>query len=192
MITYREAVLKDVKRIKELSDEGIGLNFYTLEDIKSYIEKENSVIIVGVNEDDMACGFLYSFLAPLEKALFVLGIPKDVRPFCDMDMKKMVGVTKTTSTDRKYRKEGIFLHLMQKSVDYIIDRGMDFIVTSALRNPEGYVVTEGVLNVTGYEPVMELIRPWNHIDSYCPHCKKQFCECDSVVYIRKNKVISKT
>lgn len=187
MITYRWAIPKDVQRIKELSDEGIGFNFYSLEDIKSFIERENSLIIVGVDKDDVPCGFLYLFMAPLEEALSVLGIPKDASPFCDMDMKKMVGVIKTTSTAINYRKEGVFLHLMQKSVDYIIDRGMDFIVASALKNPEGYVVTEGVLNVTGYEPVMELKKPWNHIDSFCPHCKKQFCECDSVVYIRKSE-----
>lgn len=186
MIAYRKARVGDEKRIKEVMDEGIGENFYSENQIKEFIENEHeSVIMVGVDELDVPHGFIYSFVAPLKEALSILGIPKDHTLFSDMDEDEMVGVMKTTSTDKAHRKDGICVHLVENTAVYMKEKKVKQVIVSALRRPDGYVVTEGLLDATGYRPVMELKRPWNKIDCFCPHCKKQYCECDSVVYIRE-------
>ena len=64
-------------------------------------------------------------------------------------------------------------------------RGARLIIGPAMRSPSGVVPMKGILHNFGFEPISEILRPWEELELYCPYCGHYHCICDAVFYMKK-------
>ena len=64
------------------------------------------------------------------------------------------------------------------------DRGAKLILVPAMRSPAGVVPAKVILQDNGFDPIGEIIRPWEDMDIYCPYCGYHHCICDAVIYAK--------
>lgn len=185
MSKVRKASQKDLKRIKEMCDEYISLDFYSEEFWKKAYEDENQYIVLYANDEDIPVGFIYMFRASYKKAREILKIPDNADYLRDLSDDDIVGVFKTTCTDKAYRRQGILKLLMESCEDMLRNDGITLILLDALKLPSGEIPAESGIEKTKFKKIAEIKHPWADIDSFCPYCKSRFCRCDAVLCIKE-------
>jgi hypothetical protein len=182
----RQATAKDLIAIKKMTDEYIGVDFYTMSYLEKIYNTDDNFIYVYTNDEDEAVAYLYFFISTLQEALEVIHASKEYSRFDDMETDSKVCVYKTTCTDKAYRNRGLLTSFLQKIETVIKDNNnVKCILAPALRTPAGVIPVENVVLAAGFKKRTEIMHPWSHIDSYCPYCKNRNCQCDSVIYTKE-------
>ena len=183
----RKAEARDLPGIKRLVDLYISMDFYTLEDLERMLRGEDDLLHVVVDEDQAGAvaAFFYAFLSTLDEALEILHVPEKQGLLEKYAGNERVGVFKTTSTDRAYRKRGLFTAFVADLQPVLRERGARMIVTTALCPKEREIPTLHTLQNSGFVLVSAIHRPWAGTKGYCPYCKQDYCICDADLFIKE-------
>ena len=108
-LEVRRAEVRDVPEIKRLIDEYIAVDYYSLEELEESLHGEDNLfyVVTDAERGEALVSYFYAFLAPLSEALKRLHVsekPERLREYGD---ETLVGVYKTSSTEREYQKQGI-------------------------------------------------------------------------------------
>lgn len=183
----RKAEYKDLNTVKRMTDTYIGRNFYTFSELKEILEDDNKYLYVYVDERDRVVAYLYSFVETPDSALNILHVPCDVHILPDIAPDERVGVYKTACTEEKKRGQGIMTMILNRMQEEMRRRNVSRILFTALQAPDGNVPAHKVGINAGFLPAAAVSHPWIHIDSYCPYCKKRYCCCNAVLYVKEIK-----
>jgi hypothetical protein len=181
----RQATAKDLIAIKKMTDEYIGVDFYTMSRLKKIYNTDDNFLYVYTNDEGEAVAYFYVFISTLQEALEVIHAPKEYSWFDDMETDSKVGVYKTSCTEKEYRNRGVFTYFFQKMETVFRDNKIGRVFVPALRTPAGVIPVENVVLAAGFKKRTEIMHPWSQIDSYCPYCKSRNCQCDSVIYTKE-------
>ena len=186
-LVTRAAELGDLPAIKRLTDEYLAPDYYSIEALEAYIHAERSLFLVvtDAERDGAVVAYFYAFLSTLDEALGVLHVQEKPGPLSQYGGDAPVGVYKTVSTQREYQSCGICSSLVRGLQPVLQKRGAKLILVPAMRSPAGAVPASAVLRDSGFVPIAEIIRPWEELDLYCPHCGRRHCACDAVVYMKE-------
>lgn len=183
----RLAAKNDIPKIKALCDANISQDFYSEADFYQMIEDADKYLYIYDNPIEEGCAYFYFTIERFADALDTLNIPYDSKTaglFAD-DVK--TGILKSASTDKALRGKGVFTELLHFAITELEKMGMELLVGNAAISPEGKIYTGKMLLDEGFLEVERLKKPWSHIKSLCPVCKKEYCECDSAVFIKELK-----
>ena len=186
-LKIRDARKEDLPQIKRLIDTCISRDFYSLEDLEGMLCREDDLLYVTVDmeKEEKVVSYFYAFLAPLDEALHVLHVtekPKELQKYPESER---VGVYKTSSTDPAYRNQGVFSSFMADLQPVLRSKGAKLIINTALRPMGRDIPILNILRSTGFVPLQTLHSPWVKTKGYCPYCKKDYCICDAVLYVRE-------
>ncbi len=186
-LEVRAAEVRDLPQIKRLIDDFISRDFYSVKELEEMLRREDDLLYVAADEDrdGFVVSCFYAFLSTLDDALRILHVPGRPKALQKYAGNERIGVYKTTSTDPEYRNRGIFSSFMADLQPVLREKGAKMIVNTALRPLGRDVPIANVLRKTGFVPAAELHSPWADTKGYCPYCKKEYCICDAVLYIRK-------
>lgn len=177
----RDATKKDIKELKFISDVCIGENYITEEDFLSILNSEKSFLRVVVREDDIPASFMYSLVTSAKEAKALVHIPDDMQ-FMALSNADLVGIIKTAGTKSEYRRRGDFSFLAKDAQEIMTPLEPKVVISAGLRDPDGDIHIKGAMEKQNFKAITEIKSPWIDIDCPCPHCKKQFCICDAVIY----------
>ena len=182
----RRAESGDVAAIKRLTDEYLAPEYYSEEALDHYIHAERSLfyVVTDMERDDAVVAYFYAFLSTLDEAMRVLHVQEKPEALLGYDGDAPVGVYKTVSIDKAYRRFGICSAFIRDLEPVMRAHGAKLILGPAMRSPAGVVPMEGILHDHGFAPIAEIIRPWEDMDMYCPYCGRYHCICDAVFYIK--------
>ena len=186
-LEVRIAEHRDLPQIKQLIDQYIAQDFYTMETLEGMLQGEDDLLYVVTDEDrdGRVAAYFYAFLSTLDEALRTLHVRQTPEALARYAGDTRVGVFKTTSTDPDYRRRGLFSAFMVNLQPMLRSRGAQLIMNTALRPFGREVPIRNILRRTGFVPVLTLLRPWVGNTGYCPYCAKEHCICDAVLYIRE-------
>ena len=182
----RRAEFRDVPELKRMIDECLAPDYYTPEKLKACIQGDENLfyVVTDADRDGAVAAFFYAFLSPLDEALEIMGVKKRPEALAKYDGDTTVGVYKTVSTGKDYRKYGICSSFVRSQEPVVRERGAKLIMVPAMRSPAGEVPAKTVLEHNGFSPIAEIIRPWEDMDIYCPYCGHFHCICDAVFYVK--------
>lgn len=185
MENIREARESDLERLKILSDENFGVDFYTTEYLLDAIRSEDRKFYVYTDENDEPVAYQFMFVISYARARKLLKITGSVPGLENLDDSSTVGIYKTSCTDKKYRGRGIFKSLVTLVEEHLSAQGIKVLMGDAMRHPSGFVPVAASVEKIGFRAVSVIPHPWSDIDSYCPYCNNRFCQCDAVLYIKE-------
>lgn len=186
-LKVRNTELSDLPEIKRQIDEYLAVDYYSLETLKKYLEDDRTLfyVVTDADADERIVSYFYAYVAPLQEALETLHCaekPEALRPYGN---ETLVGVYKTSSTVKEYRKHGICSSFIRDLEPVLKRRGAKLILATAMRSPEGAVPMRRIFEKHGYAEIAELIRPWHEQYMYCPYCGRHHCVCDAVFYAKR-------
>ena len=183
----RQAGPGDMPAVKRLIDEYIAEDYYALEELEGCLRPGRDLfhVVTDADRGGAVISFFYAFLSTLEEALPLLHVARKPEALRRYAPDTPVGVYKTASTARAYRKLGICSSFVRDVEPELRRRGARMIVSTAWRTPEGVIPVKGILRDTGFTAVAEVIRPWEHLDLFCTSCRRRHCICDAIFYIKK-------
>ena len=105
----RQAEARDVPELKRMSDECLAPDYYTNEKLEACIQGEQNLfyVVTDADRDGAVAAFFYSFLSSLDEALEIMQVKEKPEALAGYDGNTTVGVYKTVSTGKEYRKTGI-------------------------------------------------------------------------------------
>ena len=184
----REAVQRDLVAVKNMTDEYIGKDFYTMPDLESILKHENEHLYIYADAGDMAVAYLYILEMNFGEAMELLHIPDGMLRFSH---NMRVGVYKTACTKKEWQGKGILTSFLNKMERILEQKTLQCILFTALQKPDGTVPVHKAVTAMDFLPVGMLKQPWVHTRAYCPYCKMEYCVCDAVVYVKERKNIIK-
>ena len=186
-LEVRAAETGDLPQIKRLIDNCISRDFYSLEELGGMIRNEDDLLYVtaDADRDGMVVSYFYAFLSTLDEALRVLHVQGKPGMLQKYTGNERVGVYKTSSTDPDYRNRGIFSAFMADLQPVLRSKGAEMIVNTALRPLGREIPILNILRNTGFVPITTVYRPWAEKKGYCPYCKRDYCICDAVLYVKE-------
>lgn len=184
MEKIREAQEKDLPRLKSLTDENFGVDFYKADYLLDAIRSEDKRFYVYTDENDEPVAYQHLLVMPYAQARGLLKISEPI-PGSEIPDDSMVGIYKTSCTDKAYRGRGIFKDLVRTVEEYLSQMGIKILLGDAMRHPNGFVPVASSVEKMGFTARAVIPHPWSDIDSYCPYCNSQFCRCDAVLYIKE-------
>ena len=185
MERIRIAEEKDVEHLKRLTDENLGVDFYTTEYILDAIRSDTKEFYVFTDENDVPIGYQYMIVTPYARARELLKIDFPVPELASLHDESMVGIYKTSCTDIRYRGRGVFNTLVRSVEAVLSARNIRILMGEAMRHPSGFIPVAASVEKMGFHAVATIPHPWSDIDSYCPYCNNQFCQCDALLYIKE-------
>ena len=182
----RRAEFRDVPQLKRMIDECLAPDYYTHEKLEACMQGERNLfyVVTDADRDGIVAAFFYAFLSSLDEALAIMGVKDKPKALAKYDGNTMVGVYKTVSTGKDYRKFGICSSFVRSQEPVLRERGAKLILVPAMRSPAGVVPAKDILQENGFAPIAEIIRPWEDMDIYCPYCGHYHCICDAVFYTK--------
>lgn len=185
-LEVRRAEFGDVPELKRMIDECLAPDYYTPEKLEACIQGEENLFYVVTDADraGAVAAFFYAFMSTLDEALEIMQVRKRPEPLAEYDGHTVVGVYKTVSTGKDYRKCGICSSFVRSQEPVLRERGAKLILVPAMRSPAGVVPARDILQENGFKPIAEIIRPWEDMEIYCPYCGRFHCICDAVFYIK--------
>ncbi len=183
----RRAEARDVPQLKRMIDECLAPDYYTNEKLEASIRGERNLfyVVTDADRDGAVAAFFYAFLSSLDEALEIMQVRQRPEALAGYDGRTTVGVYKTVSTGKDYRKAGICSSFVRSQEPVLRARGAKLILVPAMRSPAGAVPAKDILQDNGFVPIAEIIRPWADMDIYCPYCGHYHCICDAVFYMKK-------
>ena len=186
-LEVRPAEDRDLPEIKHMIDECLAPDYYSLKKLKACIRGERNLfyVVTDADRDGMLAAFFYAFLSRLDEALEVNHMEECPPALQAYGPDTAVGVYKTVSTGKNYRKGGICSSFVSRMEPVMRERGAKLILVPAMRSPEGAVPAKNILQDNGFVPIADVCRPWEDLDIYCPFCGHHHCICDAVLYMKK-------
>lgn len=183
----RRAEARDVPQIKRMIDECLAPDYYTAEKLQACIQGEKNLfyVMTDADRDGAVAFFFYAFLSTLDEALVGMQLRERPPALAQYDGNTTVGVYKTVSTGKDYRRFGLCSSFVRSQEPALRQRGAKLILVPAMRSPAGVVPAEGILRENGFSAIAEVIRPWEDMDIYCPYCGHYHCVCDAVCYLKR-------
>ena len=185
-LEVRMAARGDLPAIKQMIDECLAPEYYTLEKLEACIRGERNLfyVVTDADRDGAIAAFFYAFISTLDEALEIMQVREKPEALAKYDGDTTVGVYKTVSTGKDYRKSGICSSFVRSQEPVMRARGAKLILVPAMRSPAGVVPAKDILQENGFAPIAEIIRPWEDMDIYCPYCGHYHCICDAVIYAK--------
>lgn len=182
----RRAEAGDVLQLKRMIDECLAPDYYTVEKLEACIQGERNLfyVVTDADRDGIVAAFFYAFLSSLDEALEIMEVKEKPEALAIYDGNTTVGVYKTVSTGKDYRRFGICSSFVRSQEPVLRERGAKLLLVPAMRSPAGVVPANAILRNNGFEPIAEIIRPWESMDIYCPYCGHYHCVCDAVFYVK--------
>lgn len=182
----RKAEFRDVPELKRMIDAYLAPDYYTQEKLEACIQGERNLfyVVTDADRDGAIAAFFYAFLSSLDEALAIMQVREKPEALAKYDGNTTVGVYKTVSTGKDYQKFGICSSFVRSQEPVLRERGAKLILVPAMRSPAGVVPAKAILQDNGFEPIAEIIRPWEDMDIYCPYCGHYHCICDAVFYFK--------
>ena len=184
MGVIREAVQRDLVAVKNMTDEYIGKDFYTMPDLERMLKHENEHLYIYADAGDMAVAYLYILEMNFGEAIDFLHIPEGMLKFSH---NMRVGIYKTACTKKEWQRKGILTLFLNKMEQILEHKTLQCILFTALQKPDGTVPVHKAVTAMDFLPVGMLKQPWIHTHAYCPYCKMEYCVCDAVVYVKERK-----
>ena len=186
-LVKRSAEPRDLPALKRLTDECLAPEYYSIETLETTIHDERSLfyVVTDADRDDAVIAYFYAFLSTLGEALEILHVKDRPEPLSQYDSDAPVGVYKTVSIAKDYRRCGICASFVQDQEAVLRACGAKLILVPAMRSPAGAVPAKTVLEDNGFVSIAEICRPWEDLDLYCPYCGRHHCICDAVFYMKK-------
>lgn len=188
MSQIRFATLEDVLDVKNIIDEGISENYYTKEDIIDYITDDNKFLLVVVSEDDKPISAMFCAKGGLKEMCDNERIPYPDSVFDKYNENTKTIVYKTASTYNHLRSKGYVGWLFEEYNNIFNDIDHEIRIGLALILPDGEVPIRKLVEKYDFKPAKVFEMPWHNLKSYCWYCKKDFCECNGLLYIKENNV----
>ncbi len=185
MGAIREAAEGDLEKIKSMTDEYIGTDFYSMAYLRDVLKDPDKYLFVYSEENQEPMAYLYIFVSTLREALDILHIPYELFESREKNLEMKVGVYKTTCTDEKCRGKGILTSFLEYLEIIFKQRSTQMILFTALQIGDGSIPVHKAVSSVGFTPVGKIERPWINVDAYCPYCGQDHCICDAVVYSKE-------
>ena len=191
MDNIRLARLDDINKIKNIIDEGISENYYSLDVIKSFIEDDNSYLLVAVSDEDIPLAAMFCEKGTLKDMSVLENIPYPNDAFNSYSDETLTVVYKTVATSKNARRKG-YVHALFNEYDKIFkNTEHDLRIGLALILPDGSIPIKKHIDEVGFEYKKIIKHPWSKIRSYCSYCKNDFCMCDGMLILKENKIEKK-
>lgn len=190
MFEIRKARREDAYRIKQLTDQYISKDFYEISFLEQKIDDPDNLIYVCQKEDKEIVAYIYLFLDSLKNVCDVLHIPEKIRkelPYYEKNKETKVCSYKTISIEKEFRSQGIHDQFLEHMDALLKKTDIAYSIMTALKRVDGMIPAHRGITKDRFKPVIEVEHPWIHEKSYCPYCKKDYCECNGMVYIKWNK-----
>ena len=183
----RAAEARDLPAVKRLTDAYLTRDFYSLETLEGMLHGERNLFYVVADADrgGAVISYFYAFLSPLDEALQILHVPEKPEPLPKYGGDALVGVYKASSTEKAYRKQGICTSFVRDLQPVMRARAAKMILATALRPLGREAPMRHIFVDNGFRAISDLYRPWKNIRGYCPYCKRDYCICDGVFYIKQ-------
>lgn len=188
MGAIREAVQGDLAAVKDMTDECIGKDFYTLPDLERILKHENEHLYIYADSQNTAVAYLYFLEMDFGSAMKLLHIPDGM---LNLPLEARVGVYKTACTKKGWQRKGILSLFLNKIEGTQWREAQQCILLAALQKPDKTVPVHKAVTEVGFLPVGTLKQPWIHTHAYCPYCKMEYCACDGILYMKERENIEK-
>ena len=186
-LEIREAEARDLLEIKRLMDKYISEDYYTLDALEEMLHGERNLfyVVTDADRDNAIISYFYAFLSELDEALKILHVPVKPEALQRYRGDTLVSVYKASSTEKEYRKHGICSSFVRDLQPVVQERGAKLVLATALHPLGREVPMKHIFVDNGFAAISELYRPWVNLHGYCPYCKKEYCICDAVFYMKK-------
>ena len=185
-LVVRFAQNQDLPEIKRQIDEYISPDYFSIDYLEKLLQSERTLFYVVTDADrgDTIVSYFYAYISTLEEAIEDLHAREIPRPLLGYPPETLVGVYKTSSTVKDYRKKGICSSFIRDLEPVFRERGAKMILATAMRSPAGVVPMQHIFHANGFTAIAELIRPWENLDLNCIYCGRHHCICDAVFYAK--------
>ena len=186
-LEVRDAEVRDLPEIKRLTDKYISRDFYSMEVLERMLHGDLNLVYVvtDADRDDAVISYFYAFLAPLDEALKILHVADRPDPLPAYDGDTIVAVYKASSTEKEYRKQGVCTSFVRDLQPVVRKLGAKLILATAVHPENREEPMRHIFLDNGFTAIAELYRPWVTTHAYCPYCKKEYCICNAVFYLKK-------
>ena len=186
-LEVRDAQAPDLPEIKRLADEYLSQDYYSLEALEGMLRGDRNLFYVVTDADrgNAVISFFSAFLSTLDEALQILHVPDKPEPLPEYGGDALVAVYKASSTENAYRKHGICSSFVRSLQPVVQKRGAKMILATALRPSGREAPMKHIFLENGFTAISDIWRPWAGIRGYCPYCKRDYCICDAVFYMKK-------
>jgi len=191
MSQYRSATLDDCLQIKALVDAYIGEDFYPVDDLRNILSDINKNIFVYESDEGKVVGMAYAFIDYFSKASRRLNFTENdcrtiikLYPYCQQGK---IGVFKTICIHPDFRRNHISENLVVCIEEWFNENDVRFAIGEAIIASGGKANARRLNDACGFTTLFNIRKPWSHIKSYCPYCKKDYCQCDAEIFIKEMK-----
>jgi len=185
----RKAQAKDIVQIKQLVDEYIGTDFYSVEELENIVQSDSKVIYVYCGDDSNVNGMTYILVDEITNVPELLNISDvdferliKIYPDC---INQPVGIFKTISVKPECRKTDVADDLVKSNIEWFKGKGVKLAIGEAIVRPDGKVNAARVNEKSGLKSMFRIKKPWSKIKSYCPYCKNEYCQCDAEIFAKE-------
>ena len=186
-LEVRRAEARDLERIKQMIDEYIAADYYSIEELEALLHGEQHLfyVVTDADRDGAVISYFYGFLSTLDEALPLLHVSEKPAELMKYAGDTPVGVYKTASTEKEYQKLGICSSFIRDLEPVLRERGAKLILATALKPFGREVPMRHIFQDNGFTAAGVIPRPWVDMVLYCPYCKRNHCICDAVFYMKK-------
>ena len=188
MNKIRYANIKDLYEIKKIIDDAISIDYYTEDDLKSFILSDDIFFFVYTDENDAAIACLLCEKGSLKDICEKDNIPFDDESFDKYNENTKVIIYKTAATKKSERNNGILTDFLREAGKVTTDIPHDIKLCLCLMLPNGKIPVHNHVTNDGFKQIKRFSSPWNNIKSYCSYCNSQYCKCDGMLYIKENNL----
>lgn len=188
MNKVRSAIKEDALIIKNIIDEGISTDYYSLEDIYDYIFDNNKYLLVVVSDEDKPLAAMFCVKGKLKDMCADEHIPYPDSIFNEYNDNTETVVYKTASTYKNMRCKGYVSLLFEEYNNIFNKMEHDIRIGLAIVLPDGTIPIKKHVDQYGFKPTKIFEKPWNKIKSYCTYCGNDYCECNGLLYLKEKRV----
>lgn len=181
----RFATLADTTEVKKIMDEGISQDYYSIQEIESYINNENNYLLVSVSDEDKPLAAMFCSKGTLKEMCELEHIPYPDSIFDKYSEDAQAVVYKTASTYKAERCNGHVKDLFYEYDKMFNDIAHELRIGLAIVLPDGTVPIKSHVDKYGFKAKKLIKSPWSYLKSYCSYCKNEYCQCDGMIYIKE-------
>lgn len=187
MNRVRNAKPDEIHILKEIFDEGIGNDYYTIDDLFNYINDVNCMLMVATDEDDIPIAVMSCKMGSLEDMCIDEHVPYPNTLFENYNKNTKTVVYKTAATRKEARGQGCVHKLFESFDEYYDTVEHKLKLGLAIITPDGSMPIEKHVVSSGFKPVKLIEKPWSKIKSYCKYCSNDYCQCDAMLFVKENE-----
>lgn len=181
-VRFKEINLRDVEEILKFTDQWIGMNYFSIEELEEIIKlgmcKEINTSFKAISENGELAGIRLT-LAPGEWSSTMRGLSTELWKVAPQD----VGYFKSLFVSDLYQKKGVGRTLSTLSIEQLKKAGAKAVIChSWLESPSNS--SQRYLKSMGFSAVRTHKEFWSEIDYHCTKCGPSKCLCTAVEMIK--------